>query len=61
MFSMIHSPNSIYIFLNYFLTGLGLMIIRVKTDNVKYSILGHVIWNSCIIIYILCSTFGSKM
>ncbi|WP_420538023.1 hypothetical protein, partial [Leuconostoc mesenteroides] len=24
------------------------MIIRVKTDNVKYSILGHVIWNSCI-------------
>ncbi|MFL2068672.1 hypothetical protein ACEN3O_10540, partial [Leuconostoc mesenteroides] len=29
------------------------MIIRVKTDNVKYSILGHVIWNSCIMIYIL--------
>jgi membrane protease YdiL (CAAX protease family) len=61
IFSLIHSPNNLYIFLNYFLTGLGLMIIRVKTDNVKYSILGHVIWNSCIMIYILYSTFGLKM
>lgn len=61
IFSMIHSPNNIYIFLNYFLTGLGLMIIRVKTDHVRYSVLGHIIWNSCIMIYILYNAFGLKM
>lgn len=57
VFALMHQITSISSFLIYMILGIGLAVIRAKSNRIEYSVVSHMAWNAFVFIIMFIQQF----